>query len=146
MARPARNARLENVLSSAHTFFATTKTSQGRASLQSDRNATLMIDVLRSYVKAGKFRLHDFVIMPNHLHLLLTVGEGEVWQRGFSESRVVDRQSFLKHREYIAANPVKAGLVDSPEAHPYSFSYLAKRKAYAGDRWRNSRVIPLHVK
>ena len=31
---------------------------------------------------------------------------GEVWQRGFSEVRVEDRQSFLKHREYIAQNPV----------------------------------------
>src|ERR1017187_2995892 len=38
------------LLSSARTFFATTKTSQGRALLQSERNATLMIDVLRSYV------------------------------------------------------------------------------------------------
>ena len=155
MAHPARNASPENVLSSARTFFATTKTSQGRALLQSDRNATLMIDVLRSYVKAGKFRLHDFVIMPDHLHLLLTVGEGmtierdmqfvkggfsyrmrkeygylgEIWQRGFTKSRVEDRESFLKHRDYIAGNPVKAGLVDSPEVYPYCFSYLAKGKA-----------------
>ena len=145
MARPARNANPENVLSSARTFFATTKTIQGCGLLQSERNATLMIDVLRGYVKTGKFHLHDFVIMPNHLHLLLTVGEGmtiekamqfikggfsyrlrkeygylgEVWQRGFSESRVEDRESFLKHREYIAANPVKAGLVESAEAYPY---------------------------
>ena len=36
----------------------------------------MMIDVLRSYVAAGKFRLHDFVVMPNHLHLLITVREG----------------------------------------------------------------------
>jgi REP element-mobilizing transposase RayT len=35
-----------------------------------------MIDVLRSYVAARKFRLHDFAIMPDHLHLLLTGGEG----------------------------------------------------------------------
>jgi len=35
-----------------------------------------MIDLLRSYVAARKFRLHDFVIMPDHLHLLLTVGKG----------------------------------------------------------------------
>ena len=88
----------------------------------------MMIDVLRSYVAAGTFRLHDFVVMPNHLHLLITVREGmtiekamqfikagfsyrlkketgymgEVWQRGFSETRVEERQSFLKHREYIA--------------------------------------------
>jgi len=44
--------------------------------LQSERNATLMIDVLRSYVRAGKFRLHDFVVMPDHVHLLMTVGGG----------------------------------------------------------------------
>jgi len=154
MAKPARHADPKNVLSYARTFFATTKTSQGRALLQSERNATLLIDVLRSYVVAKKFRLHDFVIMPNHLHLLVTVGEGmtieramqlvkggfsyrlkkeygylgEVWQRGFSEVRVEDRRSFLRHREYIAANPVKAALADSPEAFPYCFTYLASKK------------------
>src|ERR1017187_9636128 len=115
MAKPARNARPDSILSSARTFFATTKTSQGCHLLQSERNATLMIDVLRSYVAAGKFRLDDFVVMPDHLHLLVTVGGGmtiekavqlvkggfsyrlkkecghwgEVWQRGFSETRVV---------------------------------------------------------
>ena len=155
MARPARNALPDNILSSARRFFATTKTSQGRALLQSERNARLMIDVLRSYVTAGKFRLHDFVVMPDHLHVWLTVGDGmtveramqfikggfsyrlkkecgywgEVWQRGFSETRVEDRQSFMKHRDYIAANPVKAGLVDSQEEFPYCFTYLAARKA-----------------
>lgn len=123
--------------------------------LQSERNATLFIDVLRSYVAAGKFQVHDFVVMPDHVHLLVTVGSGmsieramqfikggfsyrlkkefgylgEVWQRGFSEVRVEDRQSFLQHREYIAENPVRAGLVDSPEKFPYCFAYLAKRKA-----------------
>ncbi|MGB8536024.1 MAG: hypothetical protein WCD57_06400 [Acidobacteriaceae bacterium] len=44
----------------------------GKALLQSDRNATLLIDVLRFYGKEGKFQLHDFVVMPNHLHLLIT--------------------------------------------------------------------------
>jgi hypothetical protein len=34
----------------------------GQALLQSERNATLWIDLLRSYVAAGKFPLHDFVI------------------------------------------------------------------------------------
>jgi putative transposase len=31
--------------------------------------------------------------------------------------------------ESIAANPVKAGLVDTPEEFPYCFTYLAKSKA-----------------
>jgi putative transposase len=85
----------------------------GRVLLQSERNATLWIDLLRSYVAAGKFPLHDFVIMPDHVHLLITISGdstiervmqfikggfsyrlkrelgylGEVWQRGFSELR-----------------------------------------------------------
>ena len=114
-----------------------------------------MIDVLRSYARAGKFRLHDFVIMPDHVHVLLTVGTGmtieramqfikggfsyrlkkeygclgEVGQRGFSETRVEDQASFLQHREYIAANPVNAGLADSAEKFPYCFAYLATKKA-----------------
>ena len=46
----------------------------GRALLQSERNATLLIDVLRSYVAAHKFQLHDFVVMADHVHLLMTVG------------------------------------------------------------------------
>ena len=64
MAIPARNGNPEAILSSARVFFATTKTSMVRRILQSERNATLLIEVLRSNVAAGKFQLHDFVIMP----------------------------------------------------------------------------------
>ncbi|MGH9328133.1 MAG: REP-associated tyrosine transposase [Terriglobia bacterium] len=155
MARPARNANPGQILSPSRTFFVTTRTSMGRALLQSDRNATLLINVLRSYVAARKFQLHDFVVMPDHAHLLVTVGGdvtiekamqfvkggfsfrlrkefgylGEVWQRGFSEVRVLDRQSLLRYRQYIAQNPGRAGLADSPENFPYCFTYLAKQRA-----------------
>ena len=74
MARPARHANPSQILSPSRTFFVTTKISMGRGLLQSERNATLLIDVLRSYVAAGKFQLHDFVVMPNHVHLLIRVG------------------------------------------------------------------------
>jgi putative transposase len=73
MARPDRNASPDEVLSSTRTFFATTKTSMGRRLLQSECNASLFIDVLRSYVAIKKFELHDFVVMPDHVHLLMTV-------------------------------------------------------------------------
>ena len=155
MAKPLRYAASSSVLSPERTFFVTTKTSMGRRLLQSERNAMLFIDVLRSYVAAGKFKVHDFVVMPDHVHLLLTVGKdmtveramqfikggfsyrlkkelgylGEVWQRGYSELRVEDERTFSQHRGYIADNPVKAGLVDSPEEFPYCFAYLAKQKA-----------------
>jgi REP element-mobilizing transposase RayT len=87
MAIPKRNAKRDQILSPSRTFFTTTKTSMGRALLQSERNATLLIDVLRSYVAAGKFELHDFVVMPNHVHLLITVSGDSTVERVMQSSR-----------------------------------------------------------
>jgi putative transposase len=127
----------------------------GRPVFQSERNAELLIDVLRRCVRAGKFQLHDFVVMSDHVHVLLTVGAestieramqlikggfsyrikkelgylGEVWQRGFSGLRVDGRGSYWRHRDYIAQNPVRAGLVDLPDKFPYSITYLEQQKA-----------------
>ncbi|HZS96134.1 MAG TPA: hypothetical protein VFA40_05105 [Terriglobales bacterium] len=42
------------------------------------------------------------------------------WQRGFSEIRVLDSDSFENHRRYIHNNPVKAHLVGKAEEYPYS--------------------------
>lgn len=53
---------------------------------------------------------------------------GEIWQRGYSEVRVGDRESFLAHRDYIYQNAVKAGLVDAAEKYPYCSLYLKKQK------------------
>jgi putative transposase len=98
--------------------------------------------------------VHDFVVMPNHVHLLVTVPgnmslekamqlikggfsfrankeigfRGEIWQRGFSDVRIVDEQSFQNHREYIENNPVKAGLASSPEGYPSRSAYLKKQR------------------
>lgn len=158
MAKPARNAGRESALSSSRVFFVTTKTSMGQRLLQSERNAMLLIDVLRSKMAERKFIVHDFVVMPDHLHLLITVrGDmtiekamqlikggfsfrlkrefqflGEVWQRGFSEMRADDEERFLGYREYIAQNPVKAGLAASPGEYPYCYSYLARKKSGRG--------------
>jgi len=122
--------------------------------------AMLLIDVLRSYVSAGKFRVHEFVVMPNHIHVLLTIGKDmtvekavqlikgnfsfrakkelgwqrEIWQKGFSEVRIDNRESFLGYKSYIFDNPVKAGLARSPEEYPFSSLYLRKQKTKATGR------------
>jgi putative transposase len=158
MAKPARNSCAEATSYSPRTFFATTKTHGGRRLLQSERNATLLIDVLRTSVAAKNFQLHDFVVMPDHIHLLITVDEqttiekamqlikgrfsyrlkkeqgylGEVWQRGFSEVHVDNETSFRQFREYIAQNPVKAGLSATPGEYPFCFGFLASKKASRG--------------
>jgi putative transposase len=82
--------------------------------------------------------------MGDHFHLLLTPAEAleralqfikggfsyrakkelgfvqEVWQRGFSDHRIRDSEDYLRHREYIYQNPVKARLVARPEDYRFS--------------------------
>jgi putative transposase len=154
MAHPARNAVPANILNPSRIFFVTTTTSMGKRLLQSERNAGLLIDVLRSLVAEHRFQLHDFVIMPDHVHLLIEAGgemtieramqlikgrfshrvsrelgyKGEVWQRGFTEVQVLNQQNFEAHRTYIAENSVKAGLVASTEEYPFCFCSLARKK------------------
>ncbi len=41
-------------------------------------------------------------------------------------------ENIARHREYIAQNPVKAGLAESPGQYPYCYGYLAKKKASRG--------------
>jgi putative transposase len=155
MARPSRNASPDALLQPARTFFATSRTAASKRIFQVERNAEILIEVLRSLVAERRVKLHDFVIMPDHVHVLLTVSEemtiekamqlikgrfsfrlgkelglkGEVWQRGFSEVQVMGEESFEKHREYIAQNPVKAGLAGEVDEYPFCYWHLAKLKA-----------------
>jgi putative transposase len=157
MAKPARNSSPTDILSTSRTFFVTSKTMSGACLLQTERNVGLLINVMRDYAAEGKFKIHDFVVMPNHVHLLITVGGrmtiekavgmikgrfsyrlqresgylGGIWQRGFSEVRVENRKSFLAHREYIAQNPVKARLVACAEDFPFSSTFLRRQQAAA---------------
>jgi putative transposase len=158
MAKPSRYSDPSAIRADIRTFFVTSKSIQGRALLQTERMANLFIDVLRSYVSAGKFKVDDFVVMPNHVHVLVTIGKGmtiekatqlmkgnfsyrakkelgfggEVWQPGYSAVQIDDYESFLAHRAYIYENPVKAGLAKKPEDYPYSSAYFRKLKKSRG--------------
>jgi len=154
MAKPGKHSDEKSLRGIERTFFVSSKAVQGRALLQSDRHAMLLIDTMRSYVNARKFVIHDFVVMPNHLHVLITVDnmmsiekamqlikggfsyrvrkelgyQGEVWQRGYSEVRIRDRRGFLKHRDYIDQNPIRAGLANTADEYPYGSAFFKKQK------------------
>jgi len=158
MAKPARNSERRAIVAGVRTFFVSSRTIQGKQLLQSQRSAELLIDVLRSYTLADKFKVHEFVVMPDHFHVLVSVDgntsvervaqlikggysfrrkkelglSGEIWQRGFSEVRVIDRTSFIVHKNYIDGNPVKAGLAARAEDYPYCSAYLRKKKKASG--------------
>ena len=131
---------------SESTYFVTTSTWEKKNILQSERMAELLINVLRSYCAGRKYLLHEFVIMPDHFHLLITplndttleramqlikggfsfrakreLGiQGEIWQTSFFDRRIRDAAEYQKYKEYIWQNPVAAGLAASAEKFPFS--------------------------
>jgi putative transposase len=54
------------------TFFVTATTWGRRAIFRAEPMAQLFVDTLQCYRAQGKFELHEFVVMPDHFHLLLT--------------------------------------------------------------------------
>jgi putative transposase len=135
-------------LPGAGTYFVTSITSGRRRLFQVAANAELLLlETLQAYRRQGHYKLHAFVVMPDHIHLLLTP-QGEtiervmgfikggsshrlaskrpVWQRGFSDHRIRDAEDFRTRRAYIHQNPVRAGMVDLPESYPFSSAYRAE--------------------
>ncbi|HZY72059.1 MAG TPA: transposase [Edaphobacter sp.] len=122
------------------TFFITSGTYNRRRLFQIERNAELFLETLEHYRAEGRYKLHAFVVMPDHVHLLLTPQETlertiglikggfshrlasrfPVWQRGFTDHRIRDANDFEIRRNYIHRNPVSAHLCVDPDAYPYS--------------------------
>jgi REP element-mobilizing transposase RayT len=91
------------------------------------------------------FDLHAFVVMPNHVHLLMTpkvavskamqsikrftardsnripgrTGQ-PFWQDESYDRLVRDEREFERIMHYIEMNPVRAGLASTPEEYPWS--------------------------
>ena len=54
------------------TYFVTASTWEKKCLLQSDRMASLFMALLFHYQKHSKYKLHEFVVMPDHFHVLIT--------------------------------------------------------------------------
>ncbi len=63
--------RLRHRTAPGFTYFVTTKTWQNRAIFQVPEIAAILLkSILLHYRDKGAYLLHEFVVMPNHLHLL----------------------------------------------------------------------------
>jgi putative transposase len=129
--RPQRETKRNN----EYAYFVSTQTVGRRSLFRVDRWARLMVSTLNHYGATG-YDLHAFVVMPDHLHLLITPTEsveksmqlikggfsfhakqelewnGEIWQPGFTDHRIRDEEDWTRHLAYIRQNPVDARLVD----------------------------------
>jgi putative transposase len=134
-------SRLTHRTAPGCTSFMRTKTWGNRASFQVPQTGKILIESLLRYKQKSAYLLHEFVVMPDHLHLLLTpcretsvekatgmIKGGsslkfhrvpghkmEIRQPGFQEETVRDARDYLHKAEYIHMNPVRSHLVEKPE-------------------------------
>jgi putative transposase len=132
-----------------NTYFVTASAWGHRSLFQSERVAGLLINTLSHYRGAQKYLLHEFVVMPDHIHLMFTpcgitleramqfvkggisyrakkeLGiNAEIWERGYVDHRIRDANDYEEHALYIRKNPVQAVLVKLAEEYPYSSAHL----------------------
>jgi putative transposase len=149
----------EHATHNGQTYFVTSSTAEKRSLFQVDRYAELFISNLYDY-RAKGYLLHEFVLMRNHFHLLITptgplekalqfVKGGfsykvkkefgtntDFWQKGFDDHRIRDANDYHIHRLYIYNNPVKKGYC----ANPAEYLYSSARAGYELD------IVPQRLK
>jgi putative transposase len=131
-----------------NTYSVTTVTHQRRAILQTTQNAQLLLDTLIHYRNQGRYRLHGFAIMPEHVHLLITPSSqqtiercmqcikggfshqlrkhlpAEIWQPHFHSHRIRDLEDFRTQLNYIAENPHRRNLTGHTFVHTHHLNRL----------------------
>lgn len=124
----------------------TSHTWQRRQLFAKPEPAWLVLQQILECRERGFYKLHAFVIMPEHFHALLTPGEDTtlektmqmikggsaykirqqlaykfpIWQPGYHDRWIRDAQEYRIRKRYIEENPVKARHVGSAEAFALS--------------------------
>jgi len=125
--------------------YLVTAVTHGRKPLFADFHcARSLVRCLRHMQAAGRAETYCFVVMPDHLHWLLALGEGQelsalvqatksycarqvnalrrengpVWQAGFHDHALRAEEDVVAVARYLVANPVRAGLVGRVGDYP----------------------------
>lgn len=115
-----------------------------------DEDYLFYLACLAEYAKIAGCQIHAFVLMTNHVHLLLTPGKkesagilmkllgqryaqyinrkykrsGTLWEGRFRSCIIQKEEYLFACQQYIEMNPVRAGIVNRPDAYRWS-SYQA---------------------
>lgn len=116
----------------------------GSCILREPTRANIVANALRFY-DGKKYDLHAYVVMPNHVHVLLAplkdfpvsaivqslkgftgkeiqrlFGSGRIWQPDYFDRAIRSAEHFERVVKYIEWNPVKAKLCFDPKRWAYS--------------------------
>ncbi len=141
--------------------FVTTATQDRRPIFEISRVAELFMETLLHYRKLGHYKLHAYVVMPDHVHLLLTpqsitLGQAvnlvksgfehrieielPVWEEGFTAYAIANMHDLEVVRAYLHEVPVRANLASAAEFYPHSSAY---RHVISAERGLPSPIGPV---
>jgi len=144
----SRNLRANRVIAPEIVYSVTTTVMHREPALGTitGRIVVASLEWLRS---AGRIRLYGFVVMPDHVHAVLAPAassllpevmkslkgfsgkriqaerglHGALWQDGYFDHAIRTPSEAWAARKYIEDNPVRAGLVGTPEAYRLSSAW-----------------------
>lgn len=124
-------------------YFLTVCTDQKRIGLAEPAAGFAVLDECHAMTADGTWTLRCMVVMPDHIHLIMTLGErlplgktmqrlkartssqlgafGLDWERDFFDRRLRPDDDRLALFLYLYLNPYRAGLVIPAEKWPYYF-------------------------
>jgi len=127
----ARDLRKGRFSEAGRIYLVTAVTRDRRPVFQDFAAARAVVDAMKWEFVRGRAETLAFVLMPDHLHWLLALGEGvslslvvravksvsahrlgwPIWQNGFHDHALRAEEDVVAVARYIVANPVRAGLV-----------------------------------
>jgi putative transposase len=127
--------------SKAHYFITVGCRQRGENQLANNHLVEQLFETIKHRNTAGIWYVHLAMIMPDHVHLLISFPDTEKrvqtviskwkewtaktlaidWQRDFFEHRLRKEESLHEKADYILANPVRAALVERADDWPYVF-------------------------
>ena len=137
-------------------FFFTVVTAHRRPIFASADAIAMLREAFRVVRKARPFDIDAIVVLPDHLHCIWTLPDGDadfmtrwrliktwfskhsafknIWQHRYWEHLLRDERDFEHHVDYIHFNPVRHGLVNRVVEWPYSsFHQYVARGMYPVD-------------
>ena len=148
--------RLKKFDYSNKAVYITTDTHERKSIFVSDGTANKIYEALDEVYPKYDFKINGFVIMPTHCHFIIVsqnndlsdimhdikgiaafkmldcaLIEGKLWQRGFYDHVIRNKDDLVEKLNYIHQNPIRAGLVKDISDYKHSsfkFYYDSKCK------------------
>ncbi len=149
-------------------YFFTVVLEHRRPLFDSEARVEMLREAVRRTRAERPFAIDGFVVLPDHLHCLWWLPEGDadfagrwreikkrftramalpvserVWQRRFWEHAIRDEADWRRHLDYIHYNPVKHGHVARPGDWPWSSFRACVARGWYAPGWGESEPSSL---